>query len=353
MGVANTSERWAMALLPLPNDPYRQVELLAHESFHRIQGQLGLSAPDAINAHLAEREGRIWLRMELRALAEALAQSGDDDSTAMRDALLFRMYRRGLYPDAPGREDNLERQEGLAAYTGAKLAMSSLGQGVERVVQFLQEFGRRESFSRSFAYATGPAIGVLLDRHALAWRAADARQQSLTDHLIAVSGQAAMSLSPDMVHERAIHYGLTDVTGEEADREAARLQLLAGYRALLIDGPVLIMRGNFNRSFNPNALVPMGDEGTVYPTGTFGAEWGRLTVNDGGALVAPDFAWIRIPAPATVDEVRLEGDGWILELTPDWTIAPGERDGDYEVVRKERFRLQHSDHQARPPNHNT
>jgi hypothetical protein len=338
IGVANTSvewggTRWAMALLPLPEDPYDQVELLAHESFHRIQNQLDLSAPDAVNAHLAERDGRMWLRLELRALAAALRQSSG--LSALRDALLFRSYRHALFQGAPQREADLERQEGLAAYTGARLAMTSAEHGAERAARFLEEFEARDNFGRSFAYATGPAIGLLLDRHAEGWRATDRRHQALTDHLAAVIGVATASASPEAVRERAAPYGLDEISQEEDQRERARLELLVGYSALLIDGPVLILRGNFNRSFNPNTLVPMGDTGTVYPTGTFSAEWGRLTVDQDGALVAPDFAWIRIPAPAAVDAARLEGKGWMLELAPDWTIRPGERDGDYEVSRKE------------------
>jgi hypothetical protein len=338
MGVANTSvewggERWAMALLPVSEHAYDQVALLAHESFHRIQDQLDLSAPDAINAHLAERDGRIWLRLELRALAEALQQSSG--LSALRDALLFRTHRHGLFPEALQREANLERQEGLAAYTGARLAMTSPEHGAERAAQFLEEFEARDNFSRSFAYATGPAIGLLLDRHAAGWRAPERRQQALTDHLAAVIGLTSTSASSEAIRERAAPYGLNEISQEEDQRERARLELLAGYRALLIDGPVLILRGNFNRSFNPNTLVPMGDAGTVYPTGTFSAEWGRLTVDQHGALVAPDFTWIRIPAPATIDAARLEGEGWALELAPDWMIRPGERDGDYEVSHKE------------------
>ena len=46
MDVANTAvdwedTRWALVMLPLPEDPFGRLQLLAHESFHRIQPELG------------------------------------------------------------------------------------------------------------------------------------------------------------------------------------------------------------------------------------------------------------------------------------------------------------------------
>src|SRR5215472_15940664 len=45
-------QEWATVTLPLPTDPFQRLKLLVHESFHRIQGELGLHASDAPNAHL-------------------------------------------------------------------------------------------------------------------------------------------------------------------------------------------------------------------------------------------------------------------------------------------------------------
>ena len=76
MQVANTAIEWEGALwstvrLPLPGDAYLRDKLIAHEAFHRVQQALGLNARDAINAHLDEEDGRVLLRLELRALTAA------------------------------------------------------------------------------------------------------------------------------------------------------------------------------------------------------------------------------------------------------------------------------------------
>ncbi len=75
--IANTSiqwggHQWAMVLLPLLMDEFLRLRLLVHESFHRAQPELGLRASDAASGHLEAESGRLWLRLELRALAQAL-----------------------------------------------------------------------------------------------------------------------------------------------------------------------------------------------------------------------------------------------------------------------------------------
>jgi hypothetical protein len=57
----------------------------------------------------------------MRALAEALSHDGDGRRAAIRDALDFRARRRALFPGAAEEEDALERNEGMAEYTGLVL----------------------------------------------------------------------------------------------------------------------------------------------------------------------------------------------------------------------------------------
>ncbi|MCB9518462.1 MAG: hypothetical protein H6691_06025 [Gemmatimonadales bacterium] len=118
MQVANTAIEWEGALwstvrLPLPGDAYLRDKLIAHEAFHRVQQALGLNARDAINAHLDEEDGRVLLRLELRALTAAATRTGATADAAARDAVLFRFARHRRYPGADTLEAMLELQEGL------------------------------------------------------------------------------------------------------------------------------------------------------------------------------------------------------------------------------------------------
>lgn len=90
------------------------------------------------------------------------------------------------------------------------------------------------------------------------------------------------------------------------------------------------------RNFNPGALVPFPPYGTYYPTGTFSANWGKLEVGSGGALVAPDNRSLRVTAPADLEARPIRGAGWVLRIAPGWTIRPSGPSGTLAVVREEK-----------------
>lgn len=159
---------WTMLIWPLPKDARQRAILLMHESWHRIQSQIGLPATMPGNNHLDAMEGRLWLQLEWRALRAALAAKGAQRRRAIADALLFRAHRRSLFPKAKADERALEMNEGLAEYTGVKLASGS--EAAAEAIRKLEEGGRVESLVRSFAYASGPAYGVLLDEAGAKWR---------------------------------------------------------------------------------------------------------------------------------------------------------------------------------------
>src|SRR5262249_36659367 len=131
---------------------------------------LGLPATDTDNGHLASRDGRIWLRMEWRALREALIRDGDERRQAVADALVFRAYRRTLFAKANDAERRMELNEGLAEYTGFRLSGLPPAVLPDRAAVQLAQQEQEASFVRNFAYASGPAYGALLDACGLDWR---------------------------------------------------------------------------------------------------------------------------------------------------------------------------------------
>lgn len=65
-GVEWAGKRWAMVKLPLPEDYHARLNLMIHESFHRIQPAIGfINLPITQNKQLNEKDGRIFLRLEL------------------------------------------------------------------------------------------------------------------------------------------------------------------------------------------------------------------------------------------------------------------------------------------------
>lgn len=341
VNIANTAVEWAgvnwMLVMSsaIPADREGRGRLLMHELWHRRQAELGFPASGAANGHLDTREGRVWLQLEWRALGSALASRGRGRRRASQDALLFRARRRALFPGAADEEREMEMHEGLAEYTGVRLSGSP--DPVRLVIDFnLKEEARRESFVRSFAYASGPAYGLLLDEAAPGWT----RRLKRTDDLAELLRESLRLKSPRGdgrgASGRARLYGGDELSASERGREEARRQVVEAYRARLVEGPVLsIPLRDMRMSFDPGNLLPLGELGTVYPNIRVVDVWGVLDVARGGALLNKTFSAVNVPAPSDASVRPVGGDGWTLELKEGWSLAPGARAGDF-VLKKNR-----------------
>jgi hypothetical protein len=345
-GVANTSfewqgRDWTMVVLPLPEDRFDRIALLLHEVFHREQRPLGLRAHDALNNQLDTRAGRTWLRLEYRALARALVATDSAPADVRRhvaNALLFRAYRRSLFPGSDSLETSLEMQEGLPEYNGERLALQMTGLTPSRVAQAVTAREHRGTYVRGFAYGTGPALGVLLDRFAPAWRT-EVRTHRDPAGLLA----QAIQFRPPVrlgttARERAREYGWAQVDSEEGDRERVRAPEMRAFQSRLVDGPTITFRQSRDSlawGFDPNSLIGYDLNHTIYPSGSFNAPWGSLSADSGGVLVKNDMTVLVVEAPrgALPASRHVTGRGWTLDLNIGWRLAPDPgRRGSYIVV---------------------
>lgn len=335
--IANTATEWAgikwmMVIFPLPEDKHRRATLMAHELWHRVQNDIGFPSSGAANNHLDSRDGRVWLQLEWRALSAALTSRGKQRRQVIADALLFRAYRRAIFPQAASEEREMEMHEGLAEYTGVRLSGSpNLNQFV--IDNDLREAANKQTFVRSFAYASGPAYGVLLDGTKTNWRKHLNKEDDLGSLL-----QKKLSIKLPQNIEKAAELRAKNYDGNklrvfETVRENNRQKRLAEYRAKLVDGAVLelpILK--MSMQMNPGTLVPLEPIGTVYPDIRIVDAWGILTVTK-GALIKSDFSKIYVSAITGLSASPVQGDGWTLELNAGWAVTAGERKGDYAVKK--------------------
>ena len=342
--IANTpiewaGKRWTEMIWPLPDDVAHRHVMVSHELFHRAQIELGMLQRDGGNLHLDTLEGRVLLQLEWHALARAL--TAPDDAvrrTAISDALLFRHERYRLFPDAQAEERALELNEGVAEYTGVRVGLPTSQERTAYALRDLETFIQIPTFVRSFAYATGPAWGLLLDQADPAWRdrlasAMKGANPPGLDQML----QAALKLpepAADSVKARESDYDDTLRPREQA-RDQIKQAHVAELKAKLVDGPVLrlpLAGHHASYQFNPTTLEALGNGGVVYPTMTLNAEWGTLSVQQGALLDKAMSVAAVAAAGASAD--HLQGPGWHLALKSGWIVAPGERAGDF-VVKKE------------------
>ena len=330
VNIANTAiewdgVRWAMLMQPLPRDPVKRRALLVHESWHGVQEALGLPARSPTPAHLDSEDGRVLMRLEWRALAAALG--ADDDAIrrqAVADALAFRAARRAIAGAGAAHEQALEMNEGLAEYTGLRLsggdARALAGAALARA-----EGGT--SFVRSFAYASGPAYGLLLDEAAPDWRQGLKGTDDLGDLL--ASGLGLRAGDAALAEAR---YGGDALRSEEARRAEQMRVVAAAWTAKLVDGPRLRLPfQSMQIAFDPGKIIALPPHGSVYPTLRVVDAWGVLEVSD-GALIDDNWSAAAVVAPMSAEAV--EGPGWTLALNPGWGLEACERVGDYRLVRQ-------------------
>jgi hypothetical protein len=332
--IANTAvewqgERWTMVMWPVPEASARRTALLAHECFHRIQPELGLDAETPLNAHLDAMEGRLLLGLEWRALEDALGKSDRARKEAIADALGFRAARRARFSDAAVKENALEIAEGIAEYTGARIA--------EWSAKTVLESGQKrrageDGFVRSFAYVSGPLYGYLLDDAVPGWQKKVTKTTDLGQLL--GDGAKVKPRGPREVEPALLRYGGAELRASEQRRHEERAKRIAGWRSELVDGPVLVVDiRDASGSFDPRRVFPIGEGEVVYTERGLRASWGKLEVTEGAILEDARSNEGRVSlAGANGDHTK--GPHWTLTLEPGWTIAPGPRKGDVKVVRR-------------------
>jgi hypothetical protein len=340
LGIVNAPIKWGGATWGayIWNDvanktPRDRKELFLHELFHGVQPQLGLMAPALATEPLDAVGGRYWLRLEWRALARALRESGEQRNLAVRDALAFRQARRMLYPASVEDERGQEITEGLAPYTGTVLAAPSAADAIEGAVDLLDGAERtalEASFVRAFAYMSGPAYGLLLDASSPGWT----RRVRGTDDLGTLVMRALAVQPATDATASATRYGGAEIRASEEKREQERQERLAELRRRFVDGPVLVIRGGGSGMSDSRGAAVIPGTGTVY-FGPFRASgnWGTLEAEK-GVLVATDGSSRRVPEPVRRDDGTFAGDGWTFKAAPGWVVREGARRGDYEVARQ-------------------
>jgi hypothetical protein len=334
MAPANTSvdwagRRWAMVMLPLPDDDADAIRLLIHEAWHVVQPAVLPLPPfeqnGAGSALLDGPDGRLWLQLEWRALAAALTTGGRAQAEKIRDALVFRQKRFAIATaDERRRETLFDLYEGLAEYTGWKL---SNGTPRQFAATILRDAPTRPSFVRSFPYFTGPAYAWLLDQRSPTW-IAKLKQQPDLQTLLAATLPADLPIDPKQAEKAGRAYAIDELRQSEAARWQKRQRRLAELRRRFVDGATLRLRPHDLRiSFDPRDQTPLGDAGTIMANLQWKSDAGGDLHAVDGALVTPDWKELRVPlgdatlsAGRLTQPLHLTQPGWTLTLPAGWHL---------------------------------
>jgi hypothetical protein len=301
---------WLMLLAPLPAADADRRALLFHEAFHVHQHAFGLPANATVAAHLDTAAARESLRLEWNALARALQSDGDARRAHLQQALAFRAQRLAD-PGAADAERAQMLHEGLAAYTGTALS----GESVRIALSALKERAAKPGFARTFAYASGPAWGLMLDALQPGWRT----HLDTTTDLPDLAGLAPAAVpTPTAYDGDAIH---AEETAAAAARQAHLDRLLAA------TDPARSLRlplAQMQMDFDPGRVTPVPDGSTIYEKITLRDAWGGVQVDGVPLRITADFSAAFVPWPLPEGALSLTS-GWHLDDAADATptlVAP-------------------------------
>ncbi|RWU03858.1 hypothetical protein [Pedobacter chitinilyticus] len=341
INIANTAlswsgKRWAMIMLPLSNHKYDRINLLAHELFHTLQPELGFQQYNKESNHLDQKDGRIYLRLELEALKKAiLSKSEKARQIHLAKAILFRKYRNSLFPNSDTLENQLELNEGLAEFTGLIISGRNHKETTAHFRNEIDSFFKNPTYVRSFAYYTTPVYGYLLYKKNKYWNKEIRPDANLTDFFIQQLNIAVpQDLKANSLKSADEYHGQL-IFKEEILREERIKKQIYEYKVKFIEQPHFeIHLKKMNISFDPRNILPIEEKGTVYPKMRVTDVWGILEV-EMGALMSSNWNKISITNPTKISPNKVEGDGWILTLKDGYVVKKEEKTGNYIISKTE------------------
>ena len=324
--VGNTAQQWQgetwVLLLTesLKNRSREEIRrLAAHEMWHGIQKEIGVPPQPNDNGHLNSLRGRVWMKMEWRALAKALVSDGDERRLAVHDALLFRDHRRRLIENSARRENSFETTEGPAEYTGLKLSGLHDEDILHRLAGEIRKADSGEMNVWTFPFRTVTSYGLIADAVGIPWRrklrAGDDAGRFLREY--SRDGKK----SSGSLKEAVARYGGRELVAVETGREQSIRTRNRELRLKFTTSPLLLLPLlEFQMSFSPGGMHPVPGLGTVYTEATITDKWGRLVVTGEVMVNMPDRMAVVQAGDITQKSGTFSGKDWTLALKDGFSL---------------------------------
>ncbi len=319
--------RFAMTPLPAREDDYRIETRAIHSLFHLFQEEEGFGNTGYITSNMDEKEARLWIKLEWKALRKALTTTGDDQLLAIRDALIFRGANRELYHKYAADETRFETYEGLATFTYTLLCTSSPEEFKSRLFEFLDRIYSMQSYSRSYGFIDGALYAALLYEKGYDFKNIKTDNFDLGNEVRLIYNIKLPAICRDVAGSIAVNYNIDEINKEEEKRLSDIKENINKQISTFTEKPVVFIELESPYfDFEPEDVHSLDTLGTLYSSLRVSDNWGKLTVEKGGCLVANNYKYLRITAKGyKADKNRITGEGWHLILNNDWELVPVEQ----------------------------
>ena len=327
--------KYGMVPGPETEDHYRMVTRSVHSLFHCFQDRHGLKPSTFSTRHLNEKNARLYLKLEWKALTFALGSSGEARNQAIRDALVFRGARRELFPEAITDENKFENYEGLTTFTYIKLCNPGPGEIRTRILEYLDRIYQNNSYVFGYGFVHGALYATLLNDKGFDFKQVQTADFDLGKATLEAYGVELPAVCRDVAGSLAFDYDIQSIRNEESEREAMINENTRKIVTTFNERPVVTLNMESpNFSFEPEDINYLDTLGTLYKKLRVSDNWGRLAVDNGGALMANDLRSLRVSArDLMIERNHLTGDGWHLVLNDGWQAIQAEN-GSYTITRQ-------------------
>ncbi|MFH0843581.1 MAG: hypothetical protein V1903_13315 [Bacteroidota bacterium] len=324
---------FALVPMPVEEDEFRIITRSIHSLFHVYQESLGIKQPEENITIMDEKNARLWIKLEWKALRKAINSDGAEKQLAIRDALIFRGSNRESYPKYALDQTRFENYEGLATFTYMLFTTTSPEEYKNRIFDYLDMIYSFISYSRSYGFIHGALYATLLQQQGFDFsklNTGDTDMGNLVKELYQIQ---LPEVCRDVAGSIALNYELDEIVEEETQRDVRIRERIQRETGTFTEKPVVLLElESPSFDFEPEDIHPVDTLGTIYTRIRVSDNWGKLTVDKGGCLVSINLRYLRITAKGyKEDKNRIEGEGWHLLLNNDWEFIPIEQN---YLVRK-------------------
>ena len=319
--------QFAMTPLTVEDDEFRIKTRAIHSLFHRFQANEGVISSTFNINNMDEKEARLWIKLEWKALRKAINTRGDEQQLAIRDALIFRGANRELYHKYTSDENKFETYEGLATFTYTILCTNSPEEFKTRLFENLDRIYSMESYARSYGVIHGALYATLLYNKGFDLKKINTDNYDLGNAVKELYNIELPSICRDVAGSLAVNYDIEAINKEEAKRDENIKESILSQANIFTSKPVVFLELESPYfDFEPEDVHSLDTLGTLYNSMRVSDNWGKLTVDKGWCLVSNNLKFIRITAKAfNADKNHFSGEGWHLILNDEWELVPADQ----------------------------
>jgi hypothetical protein len=316
-------KRFAMAPIPVEEDEYRLKTRAIRSLFHSFQNDEGIISSSFNANNMDEKEARLWIKLEWKALRKAINSEGEVRQLAIRDALIFRGSNREFYRKYADDETRFETYEGLATFTYTLLCTNSAEEFKTRLFENLDRIYSMQSYARSFGFIHGALYASLLYDKGFDFKTIRTDNYDLGKAVKELYNIELPIVCRDVAGSLALNYDIDIINREEEQRLADMRESIHKLISTFTEKPVVFLELESPYfDFEPEDIHSLDTLGILYSSMRVSDNWGKLTVDKGGCLVSNNFKYLRITAKGyKADKNRISGEGWQLTLNSDWELV--------------------------------